>query len=63
MPDPEHKNARLSVFYSRNHSIVADSVSPKFSETVAPQRLTDRTWIFESGDSVAKKAKHTPGGL
>jgi hypothetical protein len=59
MPDPEHKNARFDIFYSRDHAIVADPISPKFAEPVALQRLTDRTWIIERGDSVAKKAKNT----
>ena len=63
MPDPEHKNTRFGVFYSRDEAIVADPVSPKFAEPVALQRLTDRTWIRERRDSVAKKAKNTPGGL
>ena len=63
MPDPEHKNAGLGVFYSRDYAIVADPISPKFAKPVALQRLTDRAWILERGDSVAKKAQHTPSRL
>jgi hypothetical protein len=63
MPNPQDEDARFGVFYSRDHAMVADPISPKFTESVAFQRLTDRTRIFERGDTVTKEAKHTPGGL
>jgi hypothetical protein len=63
MPDPENKNARFGILNPRDYTIVADPISPKFAEALALQRLAGRTWILKRGDSVAEKAKNTPGRL
>jgi len=63
MADPEHGDETLGVLNPRDYAIVADPISPKFAEPLTLQRLTDRTRIFEKGDSVAEKAENTSGGL
>jgi hypothetical protein len=63
MSDPQHKDERFSVLNPRDHAIVADPVSPKFTKPVALQRLTDRTHVIERGAPIANEAKNARGGL
>ncbi len=63
MSDPEHENQRLGVLDPHDHAEVADPVSPKLAEALAPQRLTDRTGVIEGSDAVAKEAKNALGRL
>jgi hypothetical protein len=58
MPDPEHQDKRFGIHNLRDDAVVPRPVSPKFAETIALQRLTDRTRIIEGSDPVAKEAKN-----
>jgi hypothetical protein len=63
MPDSEHQDKRFEIHNPRNDAVVSYPVSPKFAETIALQRLTDRTTIIERSDAVAKVAKKALRGL
>ena len=63
MPDPEHQDKRFGIHNPRNDAVVSHPVSPKFAETIAPQRLTDRTRIIERSKAVAKETKDAGRGL
>ena len=63
MPDPQHQNERFRIDDPRDEATIPDPVSPKFAETIALQRLAERTRIVERSHSVAKEAKNPARGL
>ena len=63
MPDPEHQDKGFGIHNPRNDAIVPYPVSPKFAETLALQRLADRTRIIERSHAITQEAKNAASGL